>query len=152
MKRASEVPPVVESFGLTPGHFGDGRGGEIGERAGLGDEDVGVRRLPFERIMHAAGGGIARAVLDQRLQRGLAVTIVVADVETRARLAGNEIDGRIADIDRGEFEIRRRELLAAVVERRLQRGDECNKTADRIVGAIRIGDVALPAGDDRACR
>ena len=75
--------------------------------------------------------------------------VVVADVEAGARLAGNEIDGRIADVDRGEFQVRRRELRAAVVERRLQRGDECNKTADRIVGAIRIGDVALPAGDDQ---
>ena len=40
-------------------------------------------------------------------------------------------------------------MLAAVVERRLQRGDERNKTADRIVGAVRIGDVTLPPGDDQ---
>ena len=79
----------------------------------------------------------------------MAVTIVVADVETRACFAGNEIDGRIADIDRREFEIRRRELLAALVERRLQRGDQRDQPADRIVGAIGIGDVALAAGDDQ---
>ena len=96
-------------------------------------------------MLHAAGGGVLRAPLDQRLQRGRAVAVVVADVEPRARLAGNEVDGLVADIDRGEFQVRGIEVLAALVERRLQRGDQRDQPADRIVGAIGIGDVALTA-------
>src|SRR5580704_17495715 len=124
-------------FRLTAGHFGDRGCGEIGEWARLCDEDVGVRRQPVEGIKHAAGRGVAGALFEQCLERSLAVAVVVADVEAGARFAGNEIDGLIPDVDRGELEVRRRELRAAVVERRLQRGDERNKAADRIVGAVR---------------
>src|ERR1700733_2229862 len=134
---------------LAAGHFGDCRDGEIGERAGLGDKDVGIRRRPVERVTHAAGRGYHRALLDQRLERGLAVAVVIADVEARARFAGNEIDGRIADVHRGEFEVRWPKTFAALVERRLHRGHERHQTADRIVGAVRIGGVALAAGDDQ---
>src|SRR5580704_3992655 len=48
----------------APGHFSNGGRGEIGEWAGLCDEDVGVRRQPVEGIVHAAGSGIASALLD----------------------------------------------------------------------------------------
>ena len=42
------------------------------------------------------------------------------------------------------------ELRAALVERlALQRLDQLHQAADRIVGALRIGDVALLAGDDQ---
>ena len=140
---------MVESFGWRPVTSAMAAAARSVNGPGFGDEDVGVRRLPVEGIVHAAGRGGAGALLEQRFERGLAVAVVVADVEAGAGLAGNEIDGRIADVDRGEFEIRRRELRAAVVERRLQRGDQGDQTADRIVGAIRIGDVALPAGDDQ---
>src|SRR4029077_15648572 len=68
-------------FWLTSGDFGDGGRGEIGERAGFCNEDGGGRRLPVEGIMNAAGRGGAGAVLEQRFQRGLAVAVVVADVE-----------------------------------------------------------------------
>src|ERR1700722_1165040 len=94
------------------------------------------------------GGGL-RAALDQRFERGLSVAVVVADVEARTRLSGNEIDGRIADIDRGEFQMRGIEMLAAFVERRLQRSDQRNEPADRIVSAVRIGHMPLPAGHDQ---
>ena len=134
---------------LAAGDFGDGGDGEIGERSRLGDEHVGVRRLPVDGKLHAAGGGGLRALLDQRLERSLAVAVVEADVEARARFAGNEVDRRVADIDGGEFKMRRIEMLAAVVERRLQRGDQRRQAADRIVGAIGIGDVTLAAGDDQ---
>ena len=95
--------------------------------------------------MHAAGGRGLRAALDQRLERDGAVTIVIADVETRPRLARNQIDGFVADIDRGEFEMRRIEMGAAFIERRLQRGNERDEPADRVVGAMGIGDVTLTA-------
>ena len=76
--------------------------------------------------------------------------IVEADIEARARLARNEIDDRIADVDRGEFEVRRTEPRAALVERRRhQRAHQRHQPAHRIVGALRIGDVALLAGDDQ---
>ena len=137
---------------LAAGHLGDGGGGKIGERSGLGDEDVGVRRLPVEGIMDAARGGSLRAAFDQRLERGLAVVVVVADVEARARLAGNEIDGRIADIDRGEFEMRRMRIArclgraapAALRSASPGRGSDCRRDRDRRRG---------PGGRSRsACR
>ena len=143
---------MVESFGLRPVTSAIAATARSVNGPGLVTKHVGVRRLPVERVMHAAGRGGVGAALDQRLERGLAVAIVVADVEARARLAGNEIDGRIADIDRGEFEVRRSELRAAFVERRLQRRDQRHQAADRIVGAIGIGDVALAAGARSACR
>src|SRR5438067_7299635 len=45
--------------------------------------------------------------------------------------------------------MRRRKVLAALVERRLERGDQRDQAADRIVGALGIGDVTLPPADDQ---
>ena len=53
-----------------------------------------------------ARGRRRRRALDQGLERGLAVAIVETDVEARPRLAGNEVDHGVADVDRGEFEVR----------------------------------------------
>ena len=112
-------------FRLAAGHLGDRIRHQFGERAGLGDEHAGVRRLPLQRKFYFAAGRLGRALLDQFLQRVERVLVVEANVETRARLAGNEIDGLVADIDRGEFQMRGRELRAAGVERLgLQRGDQ----------------------------
>ena len=150
MKRASDVPPVVDSFGLAAGYFGNGVRYQFGERPRLGDEHAGVRRLPSEFEVDLAAGGLRRALFDQLFQRIERVVVVEADVEARPRFAGNEIDGLVADIDRREFQMRRRKLRAALVERlALQRGDQRHESADRIVGALRIGDVALLAGDDQ---
>ena len=78
------------------------------------------------------------------------VNVVEADVELRARLAGNEIDGLVADIDRSEFQVRRRKLRVAGIERLgLQRRDQRHQPADRIDRALRIGDMALLAGHDQ---
>ena len=49
MKRASEVPPEVDSFGVRRSTAVNGCGHHVGERAGLGDEHVGVRRFPVDR-------------------------------------------------------------------------------------------------------
>ena len=67
MKRASDVPPEVDSFGLPAGHLGDRADHRVGERARLGVEHVGVRRLPVDRPAHLAAGRLRRALLDQRL-------------------------------------------------------------------------------------
>ena len=74
--------------------------------------------------------------------------IVEADVEFGARLAGDHVAGGVADIDRGEFEVRGLELRAAVVERLVaERHDQPRDIRHRIGGALRIGDVALHAVD-----
>src|SRR5205823_10320465 len=51
------------------------------------------------------------------LQRVLRVTVIVADVELRARQARDDVGCRVSDIDAGEFEVRRLELRTAVIQR-----------------------------------
>ena len=151
MKRASDVPPVVESSGLRPVTSAIALRNQIGERPRLGDEHAGIRRLPFERELDLAAGRLGGALLDQRLQRIRACAVVEADVEARPRLAGNEVDGLVADVDRGEFQMRRLEIASVPSSS----GSACSaaisvdQPADRIVGALRIGDMALLAGDDQ---
>src|SRR5216683_389097 len=89
----------------------------LDESAGLEQKGVRVRGLPFDAPAHALARRAGRKPLDQRLQRNLAVTIVETDIEACARLAGNEIDDRIADIDGGKLQIGRAEMRAALVER-----------------------------------
>ena len=63
------------------------------------------------------------------------MVIVEADIEARARLGRDEIDGGVADIDRSEFEIRRIEVRGAAVERLgVERLDQMGDAAHRIVG------------------
>src|SRR5580704_16801110 len=73
-----------------------------------------------------------------------------ADVEARSCLGGNEVDGLVADVDRSEFEVRRIEMAAALIEPQgHERAHERDEPADRILGKLGIGDVALPAADDQ---
>ena len=67
----------------------------------------------------------------------------------RARASpGMRLTVGVADVDRGEFEVRWIEVVGAVVERRRhQRAHQLDQAAHRIVGELRIGDVALLAGD-----
>ena len=58
---------------LAPGRLLDRADDEIDERPGLGDERVGIRRLPVDAPAHAVAGGFMRPALDQRLERILAV-------------------------------------------------------------------------------
>src|SRR5664279_2161568 len=137
-------------FRLASSHLGDRVRDCFGERAGLGDEHAGVRWFELEREFDLAARRFRRARFEQRLERVQTMAIVEPNIETRPRLAGNEIDGLVADIDRGEFEVRRLERRATLVERlRLQRADQRDDVAHRIVGALRIGDMAGLAGDDQ---
>ena len=85
-----------------------------------------------------AAGRLRRAPLDQRFSESWRVVVVEADVEARPRFAGNEVDGLVADIDRGEFQVRRLEMRAAVVERlgHAARAISVDEAAHRIVGAL----------------
>src|SRR5262249_17028066 len=130
------------------GQGGRGGKGDVNEWARRGEKHVGVRHTPVDTPPDTAGGR-RRAALDQRPQRLPAVAVVVADVEARPRLGGNEIDGLVADVDRREFEIRTVEMLRAVVERlRRQRGDQPDDSAARVVRQLRTGGGALRAGDN----
>src|ERR1019366_4226212 len=137
------------------GDFRDRLGHQRGERARLGDEYPGVRWLPLERVADLArrrqiSENFGGALLDQLFQRIQRVLVVEADVEARARLAGNEIDRLVVDVDRGEFQMRGREQRGTAIERLgLQRRNERHQPADRIFRPLRIGDMALPAGHDQ---
>ena len=131
---------MVESAGLRPVTSPIALDHHVGERPGLGDEHAGIRRLKLELEPDLAAGRLLGALLQQRLQRLQRVIVVEADVEARPRLAGNEVDGLVADIDRGEFEIRRLEAGAALVERLAPaarrsaspgRGSDCRRAPDR---------------------
>src|SRR6185437_3005357 len=70
---------------------------EIGERAGLGDEHVRVRRLPHDPCLDAVAGGFGEPRLDQLAQARLGVQIVIADVEDGTRLTRNDVEGGVSD-------------------------------------------------------
>src|SRR5712672_396487 len=126
---------------------------EIGEGAGFGHEHVGVGGFPDDSRANPVAGGFGHALLDQRSQRVLCVVIVEADVEFGARLARDHIAGGVADIDRGEFEVRRLELRAAMIERLVaERHDQRRYIRYRVRCALRIGDVALGAIDVKRAR
>src|SRR5260221_3142232 len=107
-------------------------------------------RCPPKCKLDFASGGFRGALLDQFLQRVERMLVVEANVESRARFTRDQVDGLVADIDRGEFEMRARKLGAALIERlALQRRDQCCQSTNWIVGALRIGDVTLLARDDQ---
>src|SRR5215475_8555620 len=101
---------------LLAGHILDRCGHQLYERARLGHERVRIRRFPLDVPADAPGRRLASALLDQHPERSVAVMVVEADIEARSRVARDEIDDRIADVDRGELEIRGIELGAAVIE------------------------------------
>src|SRR5215510_13246666 len=141
-------PPID---GGEAGDLGDGAADELDEARRLCEEHVGVGRLPVDAPAGASGrrGG---AALDQGLQRITRMVIVEADVEARAHLGRDHVDGAIAHIDRSELEVGRVEMRAALVERLVhERAHDAHDAADRVVGTVRIGDMALLAvGRERA--
>ena len=77
---------------------------------------------------------------------GAAVALVEADVQHGAGGGGHQVGHAVADIDAGDLQGRWLEPLAAGVDRRRgQRGERAHQAVDRVVGAVRVGDVALRA-------
>ena len=119
--------------------------------------EVDVSRRPSAAASRSRGAG-------RRVQRHRRPVVVEADVEARPRLAGNDVEGGIADIDAGDLEVRRLEVLAAVVERAVSSagggcapgaGPGCRQDADRRRGPacrtpmIVARQAAAPADLDR---
>src|SRR5581483_280548 len=122
---------------------------DIDKRSGLGQEHVGVRLLELEPPAHVVSCRLVAPRLDEPLERFLGVAVVETDVESRSRLARNQVDGAIAYVDRSELEVRRVEMLAAVVARLGdERAHQLDQPADRIVGKMRGGNMSLRAGND----
>ena len=145
MKRASEVPPPVESSGARPvtsatasatRSVNGPRGGE--ERDGVG----GVEGQFVARRRSRRGGGGFRLSSVAGVQRSLKRML-----KTSADFAGNHVGRGIADVDGDDFEVGRLEIRACPSSS----GGACSASSargrarDGIVGEMRIGDVALLA-------
>src|SRR5947209_12165266 len=140
-------------IGLSPRDLLDRRHHQLGESSGLGDEHAGIGRLPHDAGANPVAGSLRHPRLDQTLQGLVAVTVVEADVEFRARLRRDHIGRGIADIDRGEFEVGGLKVRAAVVKLLLaQRYDKRRDIRHRIRRAMRISHMALHAVDDQRAR
>src|SRR5690606_4597190 len=71
---------------------------------------------------------------------------VEADVEAAGGGAGNDVAGGVADVDGGQFEVRRREGRIALVQHPAGEAvQQVDQHRDRIGRPLRIGDVALAA-------
>ena len=158
MKRASEVPPVVDSSGLRPVTSLTAFATSSVNGPGLVTNTSAFDGSHSNAKLYFAAGGLGRALLDQRFQRLRAYAVVEADVEARPRFAGNEIDGLVADIDRGEFQMRGWKLRAAVVERlglaaprsaSPARGSDCRRAADRRHGPACRCTIRWPLSEPR---
>ncbi len=158
MKRASEVPPLVESCGRRPVTSSTAlatrsvkapRGGE--ERDGVG----GIEAQACTRAPPAAAATRRSISAAQRFGRP---QIVEADVEDEAHLAGNDVGRGIADVDADDFEIGGLEVGRAGIERRrLQRGrgsapargSDCRRDGDRRRGPACRRCVSRPVSEPR---
>ena len=73
------------------------------------------------------------------------MAVVEADVEGRARLARDDVARRIADVDRGDLQVRRLEPLACPgrAASAVSAASIASRPVRGIVGALRIGGMAL---------
>ena len=117
MKRASEVPPLVLSSGLRPVTSSIAATARSVKGPGFVTNTLAFEGSHTMRARIRLPAALRHALLDQRPQRLLGVAVVEADVEFRAGLRRDDIAGGVADIDRGEFEVRCLELGAALIER-----------------------------------
>ena len=100
MKRASEVPPEVESSGVTPVSAATARATRSVKGPGA------VRKLSPEML--EAGGdadaelgrGAVGLLLDPVGEARAGVGVVEADVDGGPRLGRDDVRGRVADVDR----------------------------------------------------
>ncbi len=143
-------------FGPAAGCLFDRPRDEVGERAARGEEGDGVGRIEGEGEARARRRR-ADAPLDLGAQGCRCPCVVEARVEDQPDFGRDDVGRRIADVDADDFEVGRIEIGRPGVKRgRLQRFENRRQRADRIVGELRIGDVALlamqgqPAGERTA--
>ena len=144
MKRASEVPPEVESSGVRP----------VSSRIAPASSAVSgpgevTKASPLVLIARSWRSSTRRQLRAQPgLERCGRVAVVEADVEGRARRRRDHVARRIADVDRGDHQPGRLEMGAAGVQGLArQRVEHAQQARDRIVGPLGIGDVALHAAN-----
>src|SRR5204863_9549222 len=96
------------------------------------------------RLDRGPGRGFIRRLADERDEILAALEVVEADVDMDRGRSRDDV-GRLArSLNRGDLEVGGLERVVAVVEPQgLQRGDHAGKLRHRIVGPVRIGDVAL---------
>ena len=146
MKRASEVPPLVEKNGAWPVTLATVSLTSWVNLPGAVRKDTPlvwlVMSIAAARSLRDALGAVLHPV-DQAFGR---VLVVEADIECGARLAGNHIGGGIAHIHAGEGQGGGIEMLAALVQLvGGELGDQLGQHRNRILGLLRIADMALHA-------
>ena len=153
MNRASDVPPDVESSGLKPVRAVDRLRNEIGESIGLGEEgrthcrarrrDRSAQLLPPLAQRRAISASSVAGV-----QRSLNLTLKCACAFAGMTFIAG-LPTSIVTISRFDGS----KCARALIERRgNQRVEQAQEMRDRIVGALRIGDMALHAVHDEPGR
>ena len=143
MKRASDVPPPVESAGRRPVTSSTAPATRSVNAPCQVQEGDRIGRIEGERMTPRGRGRDASGdLLFQRFGRPQRVE---ADVEQEPDLGGDDVRSRIADVDGNDFEVRRVEVRVAVDGGGEQGRKNRRERPDRIVGDMRVGDMALPA-------
>ena len=109
--------PAGRERWLSPGHISDSLGDEVGERSGRGQEGARVAGLEGQRCA-SASVRCRHPTLDLGGERVVRPNVVEADIELEADFARDDIERRIADVDRDHFEVRGLEVGVALIERR----------------------------------
>jgi hypothetical protein len=133
-------------FRPPPGDPLDRIAHEVAERSRRRVEGFTADR-DVQLISGPAGGGIEPAA-QQRRQAGRVVAVVEPDVEEGAGRAGDDVGRIAAGPDPGDLQRRRLEMCGALVERLGDQGiEQRDQPVRRVVGELRIGGMALRAGD-----
>ena len=146
-KRASDVPPVVESVGRDTAGRLDRARDEVGEGAGRGEEafarDVDGE-VDGDAGVAASGGGLFPEPAGEAVG---AVGVVETDVDGGAGARRDDVGCGVAGVDGGDGEGGGVEMAGAGVE--LVAGEAVEQAAERgqrVPGAVRVGRVALDPG------
>ena len=90
--------------------------------------------------------GRIEACAEGALEARPRVAVVEADVEARCRRTRNDVRRLVADVDRGELQTARLEVIRALVQLQREQGIEQDDEAGQgVVRQRRIGDVPLTA-------
>jgi|GEM_PF-5383388 len=138
-KRASEVPPVVESSGVRPVSAATAR--VIRVERGPG----GVRKLSPELwTFRSKVTPVGPAQVSLNFRPG--VEVVVADVNRGAGGRRDDVGGGISSVDGGDLQGRGVEVVGAFVQwLRCQVCHQTGEGVEGVVGLMRVGRVALQA-------